>query len=103
MFAVTTFFATMPEVSRLLFPSLLTAAILATVTCYPSGAPGRDCWSERPLHGDYMPAHGDSPYEIMLAKVDPKKDPDTYTPGEFISGAPRVCVYVCKCVCVWLR
>ena len=76
----------MPEATRLVFP-LLAAAILVAVTCYPNGAPGRDCWTERPLHGDFMPSHGDSPYEIKLTKIDPTKDPDTYTPGEIISGA----------------
>ena len=90
----------MPEATRLVFP-LLAAAILVAVTCYPNGAPGRDCWTERPLHGDFMPSHGDSPYEIKLTKIDPTKDPDTYTPGEIISGA-LLSLSLCLCLSVSL-
>ena len=46
----------------------------------------QDCWTDRPLHGNYLPMHGAPPFEIRLTKMDPKADPDTYSPGEMING-----------------
>ncbi|KAK7093224.1 putative defense protein 2 [Littorina saxatilis] len=72
----------MPRATLLVLSA--TAAILALVTCYPDGAPAKDCWTERPLHGDHMPAHGDPPYEITVDKLGDSFDANTYTPGEYI-------------------
>ncbi|KAL8578219.1 hypothetical protein ACOMHN_040980 [Nucella lapillus] len=66
--------------------AVVVAAVCAAVSGYPSGAPGKDCWTDRPLHGNHLPAHHTPPYEIVLTKMDPQADLDTYSPGEMING-----------------
>ena len=49
-------------------------------TTYSTGAPAEGCWSERPLHGDFLPQGGsDLPYQIITNAT-------SYGPSQTIMG-----------------